>query len=141
MQQDEWKSAGRNGAPVEPGPINNDDTAEEESLRLELRAAADAAIGHIQNVAATATAEAQLSAASAAAIAAAAIVSLVLLTISWICILALGIWFAVQAGWPVWLALVAALAVNLLGVLICKFWYSRLAANLGFARTRKLLVP
>lgn len=140
MQEDEWKSAGRSEAAGDAA-TGHDEYGTGDSLRLELRAVADAAVGHIQNVAATATTEAQLSAASAAVIAALAVVSLVLLTVGWICILALCIWLAIQAGWPVWAALLAAVAINLLGVLICRIWYSRLMPNIAFARTRKLLFP
>lgn len=114
---------------------------DEDSLRLELQAVADSAVGHIRKVAATATTEAQLSAASAAAIVSAAFLILALLTISYLCVLALGIWLAVQAGWPVWAALIAAVCINLAGVLICRLWYAKLVPNIGFARTRKLIFP
>lgn len=132
----------RGAAPVGEADTagNGQDTAAA-SLQLEMRAAADSAVGHIRKVAATATTEAQLSAASAAAIASAAILGIALLAISWMCVLALGIWLAIEAGWPVWAALAAALGVNLAGVLICWLWYSRLAPNIGFARTRKLIFP
>lgn len=110
-------------------------------MRLEMQAAADAAVGHIRQVAATATTEAQLSAASAAAIASAAFLGLALLTISWLCVVALGVWLAIQAGWPVWAALLSAVLVNLAVVLLCWLWCARLVPNIGFARTRKLLLP
>lgn len=122
-------------------PATSSHSRDGDSLRLEMQGVADAAVGHIRKVAATATTEAQLSAASAAAIASAAILSLVLLAISWICLVALGVWLAIQAGWPVWIALISAALVNLAGVLICRLWYSRLVPNLGFARTRRLLFP
>jgi hypothetical protein len=115
--------------------------ARTQSLRLEMRAAADSAVGHIRKVAETATTEAQLSAASVARVASAALIAVVLVAITWICVLALGIWLAVQAGWPVWAALAGAIGVNVLGVAACWFWYSRLAPNIGFARTRKLIFP
>ena len=113
--------------------------ADEESLLGEGLAAADAAIGHVRKVAATAAAEAQLTLASAAAILAAAVLAFTLLVISWMCLVALGVWLAVQAGVPVWLALTLAVLVNLAGVWACRLWYARLAPNLGFARTRRLL--
>lgn len=112
---------------------------ETESLLGEVQAAADAAIGHVRKVAATAAAEAQLTMASAAAILAAAVLALALLVISWLCLVALGVWLAIQAGLPVWLALASAVLVNLAGVWACRLWYARLAPNLGFARTRRLL--
>jgi hypothetical protein len=113
--------------------------AETESLLAEVHAAADAAVGHVRKVAATAAAEAQLTLASAAAILAAALLALVLLVISWLCLVALGVWLAIQAGLPVWLALTLALLVNLAGAWACRLWYARLAPNVGFARTRRLL--
>lgn len=112
---------------------------ETESLLGDVQAAADAAIGHVRKVAATAAAEAQLTMASAAAILAAAVLALALLVISWLCLVALGVWLAIQAGLPVWLALALALLVNLAGVWACRLWYARLIPNLGFARTRRLL--
>jgi hypothetical protein len=112
-----------------------------QSLRLEMRAARDSAIGHIRKVAATATTEAQLSAASVTRIAAAAVIAFALAVIAWICLLALGIWLAVQAGWPVWAALAGAIGVNVFGMAACWFWYSRLMPNIGFARTRRLIFP
>lgn len=113
--------------------------AETESLLAEAHAAADAAVDHVRKVAATAAAEAQLTMASAVAILAAAVLALALLVISWLCLVALGVWLAIQAGMPVWLALVLAVLVNLAGVWACRLWYARLSPNLGFARTRRLL--
>lgn len=110
-----------------------------ESLLGEALAAADAAADHVRKVAATAAAEAQLTLASAAAIVAAAVLAFTLLVISWMCLVALGVWLAVQAGAPVWLALTLAVLANLAGVWACRRWYARLAPNLGFARTRRLL--
>ena len=109
------------------------------SLLGEAHAAADAAAEHLRKVAATAAAEAQLTVASAVAILAAAVIALALLVVSWICLVALGAWLAIQAGMAVWLALALALLVNLAGVWGCRLWYGRLAPNLGFARTRRLL--
>ncbi|HET6630299.1 MAG TPA: hypothetical protein VFG91_11045 [Woeseiaceae bacterium] len=113
--------------------------AQSESLLAEAQGAADAAIGHLRKVAATATAEAQLTMAAAAAILAAAVLALALLVMSWLFLVALGVWLAIQAGLPVWLALALAVLVNLAGVWACRLWYARLAPNLGFARTRRLL--
>lgn len=110
-----------------------------ESLIREVGIAADAAVAHARKVAATATAEARLTVASAAGIAAAVVSALVLLVVTWICLLALGIWLAVQAGLPVWAALTGAVLLNLAGALICRLWYARLTPDLGFARTRSLL--
>jgi hypothetical protein len=112
-----------------------------QSLLLEMRAARDSAIGHIRKVAATATTETQLSAASVTRIVAAALIAFALAVITWICLLALGIWLAVQAGWPVWAALAGAIGVNIFGMGACWFWYSRLVPNIGFSRTRGLLFP
>lgn len=117
----------------------NTGSAEAESLLGEMHAAAGAAVGHVQKIAATAAAEAQLSMASAVAILAAAVLALALLVVSWICLVALAVWLAIQAGLPVWLALAGAVLLNLAGVLACRAWYARLAPNVGFARTRRLL--
>lgn len=130
-----------------PGQPGRDELTEErlaepaqpESLLGEVQAAAEAAVEHLHKVAATAAAEAQLTMASAVAILAAAVLALALLVISWICLVALGVWLAVQAGLPVWLALALAVLVNLAGVWACRLWYARLAPNVGFARTRRLL--
>lgn len=110
-----------------------------QSLLGEAHAAAGAAVEHLRKVAATAAAEAELTVASAAAILAAALIGLALLVMSWVCLVALGVWLAIRAGTPVWLALVLALLVNLAGVWACRLWYARLALNLGFPRTRRLL--
>lgn len=115
------------------------ESAQAESLLGEMQAACDAAVRHARQVAATAAAEAQLTMTSAVAILGAAVLALALLVISWICLVALGVWLAVQAGVPVWLALVLAVLINLAGVWACRLWYVRLAPNLGFARTRRLL--
>lgn len=111
---------------------------EKESLLREVQAVADAAVGHVRKIAATAAAEAQLTMLSAVAILAAAVLALALLVVSWMCLVALAVWLAIQAGAPVWLALTGALLLNLAGVLACRFWYARLAPNVGFARTRRL---
>ena len=130
-----------------PGQAGREEPTEErlaagagtETLFGEVHAAADAAVHHVRKVAATAAAEAQLTLASAAAIVAAAVLAVALLVISWLCLVALGVWLAIRAGVPVWLALALAVLVNLAGVWACRLWYARLAPNLGFARTRRLL--
>ena len=123
----------------EPGSERLAAGADTATLLGEVQAAADAAVHHVRKVAATAAAEAQLTVASAAAIVAAAVLAVALLVISWLCLVALGVWLAIQAGLPVWLALALAVLVNLAGVWACRLWYARLAPNLGFARTRQLL--
>ncbi len=110
-----------------------------DSFLADVRAAADAAVAHARAVAATAAAEARLSVASATALAAVAVAALAFVLVAWICLLALGMWLAVQAGAPVWSALAGAVVVNLAGVLACRMWIARLIPNLGFARTRNLL--
>jgi hypothetical protein len=110
-----------------------------DSFLAEVRAAADAAARHVRTVAATAAAEARLSVASAAALAAAAVAALAFVLVAWICLLALGIWLAVQAGAPLWGALAGAVVLNLAGVFACRVWIGRLIPNLSFARTRNLL--
>lgn len=110
-----------------------------DSLIGEIRRATDAAVGHVRKVAATAAAEARLSAVSAAAIAAAVVAALAFLLVAWLCLLALGVWLAIRAGSPVWAALAGAVALNLAGILACRWWLGRLVPNLGFARTRGLL--
>lgn len=110
-----------------------------DSLLGEIQGATDAAVAHVRKVAATAAADARLGAVSAAAIAAVAVVALALVLVAWICLLALGVWLAIQAGSPVWAALTGALALNVAGILACRWWLGRLLPNLGFARTRGLL--
>lgn len=134
MRAGAGNGAGR--ASPAPGPP---DPSGGESLFAELAGAVEAAREHARKVAGTAAAEARLSAASLAALAATALAALAFLLIAWICLLALCVWLAVQAGAPVWAALVAAVLVNVAGVLACRYWVARLLPNLAFARTRRLL--
>lgn len=128
--------------PKEPRREQRSAFREADSLRLELQAAADAATAHVRTIAATAAAEARLNAVSAIAIASAAILSLVLLTVGWLCLVALGVWLAIEAGCPVWIALLGALLVNVGAILLCWLWSTRrLVPNFGFVRTRSLLFP
>lgn len=112
---------------------------QEGSLLKEMNAAAGAAFGHARKVAETATAEARLTAATAVSLAAAAAAALAFLLLTWICLLALGVWLAIEAGLAVWLALAGAVALNVAGLVLCRWWVARLVPNLGFARTRRLL--
>ncbi len=130
---------GQPGRDEPTGQPSSSTATNPQSLAAELYAAGDAAIRHVQTVAATAAAEARLTLSSALAILAAAVLALALLIISWLCLVALGIWLAVQAGLPVWLALALAVLLNLAGVWACRAWYAHLAPNLGFPRTRRLL--
>jgi hypothetical protein len=139
MQGSDGSAAGRDKLRHENDSLTQADPTAD-SLLFEMRTAANAAVGQMRKIAATAASEAQLNAASAAAIALAALVALVLLVITWICVVALGVWLAIQAGAPVWAALLGAVLVNLAGVFACRFWYGRLVSNIGFARTRGLLL-
>ncbi|MEX2123624.1 MAG: hypothetical protein WD795_06995 [Woeseia sp.] len=119
-------------------PVPPDDAA---SLRFETQAAAGAVVAHIRKVAATATTEAELSIASVTAMAVAALASILLLVAGWLCLIAAGVWLAVDAGLPVVTALLIAGAINIAAVLLLLVWGKRLLGNIGFSRTRKLVFP
>jgi hypothetical protein len=122
---------GADGAPPDAG----------ESLRLETRAAVDAVAAHLRKVAATASTEAELSIASLTAIAAAAVASLLLAVAAWLCLVAAGVWLAVENGLSFLTAFLLAGAINL-AVVVALFLRSRsLMRNIGFARTRRLVFP
>jgi hypothetical protein len=110
-----------------------------DSLILEIQAARDAAVAHIGMVAATASKEAELSVASVVAMASATLLSVAFLIVAWVCLVALAVWFAVSAGWSLTAALGSAAIVNVAAAFGCRFVYLRLARNIGFSRTRKLL--
>lgn len=129
------RAGSSNGARPDPSGA----AAGPDSVLNEVRAAADAALGHARKVAETAAAEARLSLASLAALAATAVAALAFVILTWISLVALGVWLAIQAGTPVWIALIGAVLVNLGGVFACRLWVTRLVSNLGFARTRRLL--
>ena len=123
-----------------PEVAANDQTAGgTESLLGEIQAARDAAAAHLSKVAATASGEVQISIASAVAMASATMLSVAFLIVAWVCLVGLGVWIAVSAGWPMTVALGGAAAMNILAALACRFWYARLGKNIGFSRTRKLL--
>src|SRR3990170_3498582 len=83
-----------------------------ESLRLETQAAVDAVAAHFRKVAATASTEAELSIASLTAIAAAAVASLLLAVAAWLCLVAAGVWLAVENGLSFLTAFLLASAIN-----------------------------
>jgi len=112
---------------------------EAETLGVEARAAATAVADHIRNVAATATTEAQLSAASISAMAAAAVASLLLIIAAWLCLIAAGVWLAVENGLSGTIALLIAAAINVAVVLVLFLWSKGLLRNVGFSRTRQLV--
>lgn len=118
---------------------NDKVAASPESLLGEIQAARDAAAAHLGKVAATASGEAQISIASAIAMASATLLSVAFLIVAWVCMVGLGIWIAVSAGWSMSVALGAATVMNILAALVCRFWYAHLGKNIGFSRTRKLL--
>ncbi len=129
--------AGR-GEPPE-NAANDNVAANTESLFGEIQAARDAAAAHLGKVAATAAGEVQISIASAVAMASATMLSVAFVIVAWVCVVGLGVWLAVSAGWSVSVALGAAAVMNILAALACRFWYARLGKNIGFSRTRKLL--
>lgn len=130
-------SAGR-GEPRE-NSTNDKLAANTESLLGEIQAARDAAAAHLRKVAATASGEVQISIASAVTMASATMLSVAFLIVAWVCMVGLGVWIAVSAGWSMSVALGAATVMNILAALVCRFWYARLGKNIGFSRTRKLL--
>ena len=112
-----------------------------ESLRLETQAAVDAVAAHLRKVAATASTEAELSIASLTAIAAAAVASLLLAVAAWLCLVAAGVWLAVENGLSFLTAFLLASAINLAVVVALFLWCRRLMRNIGFPRTRRLVFP
>ena len=127
------------GRGATPDAANDQVSEDKESLLGEIQAARDAAAAHLSKVAATATGEAQISIASAVAMASATMLSVAFIIVAWVCLVGLGVWLAVSAGWSMTVALGAAAAMNILAALVCRFWYTRLGKNIGFSRTRKLL--
>ena len=112
-----------------------------DSLGGEAKAAVGAITAHVRHVAATATAEAQLSGASLATIAALAVISLLLVVSGWLCVVAAGVWLAIENGMPVALALLIAAAVNLAVVAVLLLWGKGLLRHVGFSRTLRLVFP
>jgi hypothetical protein len=110
-------------------------------LRLETRAAVDAVAAHFRTVAATASTEAELSIASLTAIAAAAVASLLLAVAAWLCLVAAGVWLAVENGLSFLTAFLLAGAINVAVVVALFLWSRSLMRNIGFARTRRLVFP
>lgn len=125
------------GPPGEDPPDSAHDGSD--SLILEVRAAADAAVAQMRKIAATASTEARINVASAIAMASATMIGVALLIVAWTFVVALGVWLAVDAGWPVPGALLTAALTNILAAILCRVWYARLSRNMGFARTIKLL--
>jgi hypothetical protein len=117
------------------------DSGETETLPLgaEARAAVIAVTDHLRSVAATATTEAQLSVASISAVAAAALASLLLVIAAWLCLIAAGVWLAVENGLSGTTALLIAAAINVAVVLLLFLWSKGLIRNIGFSRTRQLV--
>lgn len=111
-----------------------------DSLILELRGAAGAAVSQVRKVAATASTEARISVASIIWMVSAMLVIVALLIVAWSCLVGIGIWFAIDAGWSVAAALFAAAAANIAAALLCRTWFMRLSRNIGFTRTLSLLL-
>ena len=116
------------------------DGSSRRSLMLELRGAADAAAVQVRRVAATASTEARISIASVIWMVSAMLLAVALLIVAWVCVVGIGIWLAVDAGWSVTAALAAAAAANVAAALLCRAWFVRLSRNIGFARTLGLLL-
>jgi hypothetical protein len=125
------------------GPAAGNDPSgregEKESLILEIRAAADAAVSQVRKMAATASTEARISIASIVWMASAMMLSVALLIAAWGCVVGLGVWLAIDAGWPVSAALLTAAAANIAAAALCRLWYVHLSRNIGFSRTLSLL--
>jgi hypothetical protein len=91
--------------------VDSQDAGDDESLKrlkVEIEAAAIAAASYIQKLAATASDEARLSVASTMAMATARSLSIAFLVLTWVCVLAMAIWYAIDAGWSPTLALAMA---------------------------------
>jgi hypothetical protein len=112
-----------------------------ESLRLEARAAVGAVTAHFRKVAATASTEAELSIASLTTVVAIALASLLLVVSAWLCLVAAGVWFAVESGMSFVVAFLIAGVINLAVVGLLFLWSRSLLRNIGFARTRRLVFP
>jgi len=125
-------------APVRSARTSTDGA---ESLRLETQAAVGAVTAHFREVAATASAEAELSIASLTTMAAAGVASLLLVVAAWLCLVAAGVWFAVENGVSFVTAALLAGAINIVAVVALFLWSRRLMRNIGFARTRRLVFP
>lgn len=133
-----------NGASASPadGPApRHAETADFDSLRGESLAAAGAVAAHLRNVTATARTEAELSVASLVSMAVAAVVSLLLAVTAWLCMVAALVWWAVDSGLSMGLALAGAGAIHLAVVLALVLWSKSLLGNIGFSRTRRLIFP
>lgn len=120
------------------GPPHEHD-GRDESLISEVQAAADAAVAQARKVAATASAEARLNVAAAIAMASITMLGVSLLIVAWTFVVALGVWMAIDAGWPVAAALLTAALANVVAAILCRVWYGRLSRNIGFSRTLGLL--
>jgi hypothetical protein len=110
-----------------------------ESLMREIRAAAEAAVSQVRKVAATASTEARISVSSVVWMASAMMLSVALLIAAWSCMVGLGVWLAIKAGWPVSAAILAAAVANIAAAALCRAWYVRLSRNIGFPQTLRLL--
>jgi hypothetical protein len=127
-------------AGAEPRNPRPDDGESGESLVLEMRAAADAAVSQVRKIAATASTEVRISVASVIWMACAMMLSVALLIVAWSCVVGIGIWLAIEAGWSVGVALLAATIANVGAAVLCRTWYVRLSRNIGFTRTLSLLL-
>jgi hypothetical protein len=131
---------GTTTAPVADGAAPQQ-MGDPDSFRAEALSAAGAVAAHIQAVTATAKTEAELSVASLVWIIAAALVSLMLVVTAWLCLVAAAIWWAVDRGLSLGVALLVAGAIHLAVVAALAFWSKSLLGNIGFARTRQLVFP
>lgn len=137
---DSTPAAGRDAPPDDDRDGGDDGEDRKESLIVEIRSAADAAVAQARKVAATASTEARISIASVIWMFSAMMLSVALLISAWSCVVGIGIWFAVDAGWSVAAALLAAAIANVVAAALCRFWFIRLSRNIGFARTLSLLL-
>jgi hypothetical protein len=137
MPFDDAAPAPGNDAPGHDGEAPGQSS--DETLIGEIRAAADAAVSQVRKVAATASSEARISVASVIWMASAMMLAVALLIVAWSCVVGLGVWLAIDAGWPVSGAILGAALANVAAAGLCRIWYVRLSHNIGFPRTLNLL--
>lgn len=133
MPFDDARPAAADGRP------GHDEGTADGSLIVEIRAAADAAVSQVRKVAATASTEARISIASVVWMACAMMLAVALLIAAWSCLVGLGVWLAIDAGWPVSGVILGAALANIAAAGLCRTWYVRLSRNIGFPRTLSLL--
>ena len=138
MHESDGDASAAPSARTSAGGVTTDGT---ESLRLETQAAVGAVTAHFRKVAATASTEAELSIESLTTMAAAAVASLLFGVAAWLCLIAAGVWLAVENGVSFVTAFLLAAAINIAAVVALFLWSRSLMRNIGFSRTRRLVFP